>query len=143
VAVVTLPLKALPTPGSRRDAPAPKPTRLKAPLYARLSGAELHALYNLAGHELAGSTYLLLIGQSVLNGKYAGHVLTSYPTLQSLLRPPRPERGQWPAAPSLKRVRTCMEALERAGLIDRDKGWNKVGKQLRCRLTLRIDSRSS
>jgi hypothetical protein len=121
----------------------PKPTRLKAPKFATLSGAELHRLFNVAGHELAGSTYLFLLGQSVLAGKYKGYVHTSIDTLRSLLRPPKPEKGQWPAAPSVQRVRTCLSALEKAGLIERDAAQNAALKQLRMWLTQRRETRSS
>lgn len=123
--------------------PAPKPTRLRAPKFLRLTGAELDALYNRCGHELAGSIYLLLLGGCVLAGKHAGEFLGSYARLQSLLRPPKPERGQWPSAPSLKRVRTALGALEAAGLVARDCGENQAQGQLRLQLTHRSGNRSS
>lgn len=117
--------------------PTPRPTRLKAPKFIRLGFNELHALYNLTGHELAGSIYLLLVGGSVLAGKHAGEFLGSYARLQSLLRPPKPERGQWPAPPTLKRVRTALAALEQAGLVGRDAEANQAAGQLRLRLLMR------
>lgn len=122
--------------------PQVKPTRLKPPKYIRLSEPELDALWNRAGHELAGSLYLLLIGQSVFRGKYAGEVLTKYAILQSLLRVPKPERGQWPAAPTTKRVRIALAALEAAGLVGRDCQANEAQGQLRCWLPHRVEIRS-
>jgi hypothetical protein len=112
----------------------PKPTRLRAPKFLRMSGAELDALWNRTGHELAGSLYLLLIGGSVFTGKHAGEFLGSYARLQALLRPPKPERGQWAAAPTTKRVRGALAALEAAGLVERDAADNQAQGQLRLRL---------
>lgn len=111
--------------------PTPKPTRLRPPQFVRLTGAELDALWNRTGHELAGSLYLLLIGGSVLAGKHAGEFLGTYARLQALLRPPRPERGQWAAPPTLKRVRGALAALEAAGLVARDAVANEAQGQLR------------
>jgi hypothetical protein len=121
----------------------PKPTRLKAPRYVRLGEAELHALFNLVGHELAGTVYLLLIGGSVFAGKNAGEFLGSYARLQALCRPPKPERGQWPSPPTTKRLRTCLDALEAVGLVERDRGSNQAQGQLRLRLPHRAGIRSS
>jgi hypothetical protein len=114
--------------------PQVRPTRLRAPSFLRLSGPELDALWNRAGHELAGSIYLLLIGGSVFAGKYAGTGLATYAQLQALCRPPRPERGQWAPPPTLKRVRTALAALESAGLVARDGESNAMQGQLRFRL---------
>lgn len=115
----------------------PRPTRLHAPTFIRLQQEELHRLWNIAGHELAGSTYLLLIGGSVFKGKHAGEFLGSYARLQALLRPPRPERGQWAPPPTLKRVRGAIDALQAAGLVHRDAESNQAQGQLRLYLTLR------
>lgn len=119
---------------------APYVTRLRPPAFLRLGQAELDALFNRTGHELAGSLYLLLLGGSVLAGKDAGTFLGSYARLQALLRPPKPERGQWPAAPSLKRVRTALAALESAGLVGRDHAANAAQGQLRLQLLHRVST---
>lgn len=116
---------------------APRLTRLLAPTFIRLSQEELNLLWNVTGHELAGSVYLLLIGGSVFKGKHAGEFLGSYARLQALLRPPKPERGQWAAAPTAKRVRGAVDALEAAGLVHRDAAANQAQGQLRLHLTLR------
>lgn len=131
-----------PAAGDTGGAPV-KPTRLKAPKFATLQQAELHRLFNLVGHQLGGTVYLFLLGQSVLAGKDKGHVLTSIPALQSLCRPPKPEKGQWPAPPSRKTLRTCLDALERAELLHRDKAQNEAQGQLRLWLTQRVENRSS
>lgn len=123
--------------------PEPKPTRLRAPSFVRLTQPELDALWNRTGHELAGSLYLLLIGGSVFKGHEAGTFLGSYARLQSLLRPPKPERGQWPAPPTMKRVRTAIAALESAGLVARDHAANEAQGQLRLQLPHRMRNRSS
>lgn len=115
----------------------PRPTKLLPPEFIRLQRGELHALFNLAGHELAGSVYLLLIAGSVFKGKHAGEFLGSYARLQALLRPPRPERGQWAPPPTLKRVRGAIDALQAAGLVHRDAEANQAQGQLRLQLTLR------
>jgi hypothetical protein len=122
----------------------PFPTRLKAPKFIRLTEPELSALFNRTGHELAGSVYLLLLAGSVLDMRHssAGEFLGSYPRLQALLRPPKPERGQWAPAPTAKRVRGALDALEAAGLIGRDKDANKAQGQLRLRLLMREGIRS-
>lgn len=119
----------------------PKPTRLVPPTYLRLSAQELDALWNRTGHELAGSLYLLLIGGSVFKGPQAGQFLGTYARLQSLLRPPKPERGQWALPPSLKRVRTALAALEGAGLIERDATNNQAQGQLRLTLPHRAPAK--
>lgn len=118
------------------------PKRWRAPSFIKLSFEEIDALLNRVKHELGGSVYLALVAQSVFTGAAAGSVLTSYDTLRSILRPPKPERGRWALAPSTKTVRTCMQALEDSGLIARDKAWNETGKQLRCQL-LRRGGKSS
>lgn len=115
----------------------PRLTRLLAPTFIRLQQDELDALFNRTGHELAGSVYLLLIGGSVFKGPEAGQFLGSYARLQALLRPPRPERGQWAPPPTLKRVRGAIAALEAAGLVHRDAEANQAQGQLRLHLTLR------
>lgn len=119
----------------------PKLTRLVPPTYLRLGGPELDALWNRTGHELAGSLYLLLIGGSVFKGPQAGTFLGSYARLQALLRPPKPERGQWALPPTLKRVRTALAALESAGLIERDAENNQAQGQLRVLLPHRMPPR--
>lgn len=112
----------------------PKITRLVPPAFVRLTGAELDALWNRTGHELAGSLYLLLIGGSIFKGPQAGQFLGSYARLQALLRPPKPERGQWALPPTLKRIRTALAALEGAGLVWRDPTNNQAQGQLRLTL---------
>lgn len=119
----------------------PKPTRLVPPTYVRLGGPELDALWNRTGHELAGSLYLLLIGGSVFKGPQAGQFLGTYARLQALLRPPKPERGQWAAPPTLKRVRTALDALEGAGLVERDATNNQAQGQLRLTLPHRAPAK--
>lgn len=119
----------------------PRVTRLRAPAFIRLQQAELDALYNLCGHELCGTLYLILIGGSVFKGPTAGEFLSTYAFLQALLRPPKPERGQWAPAPSLKRVRTALAALEAAGLVHRDTAANAAQGQLRLHLTMRCASK--
>lgn len=116
----------------------PKPTRLKAPNFIRLGAAELDALWNRTGHELAGTVYLLLIAGSVFTGKRSGEFLGSYARLQALCRPPKPERGQWAPPPSRKRMRSALAALEAAGLIVRDADDNQAQGQLRLRLVHRV-----
>lgn len=111
--------------------------RLHVPEFLRYTREEMHAIVNLAGHELAGSLYLLLCIASVFKGPTAGEVLTKYATLQAALRPPRPERGQWAPAPTLKRIRTALAALEAVGLVHRDTDRNAAQGQLRMYLTLR------
>lgn len=112
----------------------PRITRLVPPAFIRLTGPELDALWNRTGHELAGSLYLLLIGGSVFKGPQAGQFLGSYARLQALLRPPKPERGQWAPPPTLKRIRTALDALEGAGLVGRDHSANQAQGQLRLQL---------
>jgi hypothetical protein len=114
----------------------------RAPPYLRFSQQETERIINVAKHELAGSVYLVLCSLSTLAGKYAGHCLTSYPNLEAVLRPPKPEKGQWPKGPSRKRLRTCLAALETAGLIERDAAANQAQGQLRCVLTLRVGIRA-
>lgn len=115
----------------------PKITRLVPPAFLRLTGPELDALWNRTGHELAGSLYLLLIGGSVFKGPHAGEFLGSYARLQALLRPPKPEKGQWAPPPTTKRVRVALEALEAAGLVERDCSANQAQGQLRLLLVHR------
>ena len=130
-----------PAAGASGGAPV-KQTRLRPPKYLRLTEPELDALWNRAGHELAGSVYLLLIGGSVFSGKRAGEFLGSYARLQALLRVPKPERGQWPLPPSTKRLRNALQALESIGLIGRDRQANQAQGQLRCWLPHRLSNRS-
>jgi hypothetical protein len=117
---------------------APLPAkRLHVPEFLRYTRAEMHAVVNLAGHELAGSLYLLLCIGSVFKGPTAGEVLTTYAHLQAALRPPQPERGKWAPAPTLKRVRTALAALETVGLMHRDTERNAAQGQLRLYLSMR------
>lgn len=125
-----------PAAGASGGAPT-RPTRLRAPKFVTLQQEELNLLWNVARHELAGSLYLLLIGGSVFKGPERGQFLGSYARLQELLRPPKPERGQWAPLPSLKRVRTCLASLEAVGLVHRDESGNQAQGQLRLQLTLR------
>lgn len=128
--------KQKPAAGAKGGA-TPRVTRLQAPTFLRLQQDELNALWNRAGHELAGSVYLLLIGGSVFKGPQAGEFLGSYARLQALLRAPQPERGQWAPPPTVKRVRGAIAALEAAGLVHRDADANQAQGQLRLYLTLR------
>lgn len=111
--------------------------RLHVPEFLRYTRQEMHAIVNLAKHELAGGLYLLLCIGSVFKGPTAGEVLTTYAHLQAALRPPKPERGKWAPEPTLKRVRTALAALEAVGLVHRDTERNAAQGQLRLYLSMR------
>lgn len=128
------------SPGGRSVLP---PKMHNPPDYIRLTKPELHALINVARHELAIGVYVILITGTVFGGKYAGTGAGHYQSLQALLRPPRPEKGQWAPAPSRKRLRTCLDALEAAGLLGRDKASNQAQGEFRYWLPHRVATRAS
>lgn len=126
-----------PAAGASGGAPVRPAKTLWCPDFLAWQKPEIHAVLNLAGHELAGSLYFLLCVGSTFKGPTAGEVLTTYAHLQAALRPPKPERGQWVPAPTLKRVRTALAALEGAGLVHRDAERNAAQGQLRLYLSMR------
>lgn len=123
---------------------APRPARLKPPPLLVIRGPELDAIWNKACHELGHTVYAALCMASTLDqaSPNAGHFLTSYKRLQDLLRRPKPEKGQWKAAPTRKTLRGVIEALEGAGLVWRDKTANQDTQQLRGVLLMREKKRS-
>lgn len=122
----------------------PRPARIKVPPLLVLRGDELNAIWNNACHELGAPVYQALCMASTLDqaSPQAGHFLVSYKRLQDLLRRPKPEKGQWKAAPTRKTLRGAVDALESAGLVWRDKTANQDTQQLRGVLLMREKKRS-
>lgn len=129
--------------GGRNPFPVP---RQFAPEFLTLSHVELEAMWNKCGNAVAERMYPRLAGRAVFKGPRkgfvegpTGHPLT-YAWLQEVLRPPKPEKGQWPAGPTLKQIRTALDALQAAGLIARDRSANQAQGQLHLFLPHRADA---
>lgn len=126
-------------------APLPVPRQF-APEFLTLSHVELDALWNRTGSALAERLYLRLTGRAVFKGRRKGWVEgasgspLTYAWLQAVLRGPKPQQGQWPCGPTLKQVRTALDALEAAGLVRRDRGSNQAQGQLQLFLPHRADA---
>jgi hypothetical protein len=125
-------------------APLPVPRQF-APEFLTLSHVETDALWNRAGNGLAERLYPRLAGRAVFKGPRKGWVEgatgspLTYAWLQAVLRPPRPEKGQWAPGPTLKQIRTALDALEAAGLIHRDRSGNQAQGMLQLFLPHRAD----
>jgi hypothetical protein len=134
-----------PAAGAKGGATVLPMPRQYAPEFLTFTHAELEALWNKAGNGLAERLYPRLAGRAAFKGprkgwveSATGHPLT-YAHLQAVLRPPKPEKGQWPLGPSLKQIRTALDALEAAGLIVRDRNRNQAQGLLQLFLPHRAD----
>jgi hypothetical protein len=110
-----------------------------------LTHVEWDGLWNVAGNPVAERIYPRLAGRAVFKGPRKGWVEgatgspITYAWLEAVLRPPKPEKGQWPLGPSLKQIRTALDALEAAGLIHRDRSGNQAQGMLQLFLPHRAD----
>lgn len=124
--------------------PLPVPRQF-APEFLTFNHTELDALWNKAGNALAERLYPRLAGRAVFKGPRKGWVESAtanpltYAHLIALLRPPKPQQGQWPLGPSLKQIRTALDALEAAGLVRRDRSRNQAQGLLQLFLPHRAD----
>lgn len=106
----------------------PLPATLFAPDFVRLEQKELQPLLNCLRYPLAVHLFLLIVSQADFK---TGELVTNYPRLIELCTPPIPERGRRMAAPTLKQVRSTLDALEDQRLIKRNKEANEKQQTLR------------
>lgn len=134
-----------PAAGAKGGAAPIDTPRQFAPEFLTLSHVELDALWNKAGNALAERLYVRLAGRAVFKGPRKGRVESAagnpltYAHLVAVLRGPRPQKGQWPLGPTLKQIRTALDALEAAGLVHRDRTDNQAQGLLRLFLPHRAD----
>jgi hypothetical protein len=95
----------------------------------RLERDELRRLFTECD-ALPTHVYIVLL---VLAGA-SGQVDTTYAALIARCTPPQPERGPRRPGPSHDRMRRAVDQLERAGLVERDRGANASQGRLRLRI---------
>lgn len=134
-----------PAAGAKGGAEVLAAPRQYAPEFLTLTHVEIDALWNKTGNGLAERLYPRLAGRAAFKGPRKGWVENAtgqpltYAHLQAVLRPPKPAQGQWPLGPTLKQIRTALDALEAAGLIVRDRNRNQAQGLLQLFLPHRAD----
>lgn len=135
-----------PAAGAKGGAAPIDTPRQFAPEFLTLTHTEWDALWNKTGNALAERLYPRLAARAVFKGPRKGFVESAagnpltYAHLIAVLRGPRPEKGQWPLGPTLKQIRTALDALEGAGLVHRDRSDNQAQGLLHLFLPHRADA---